>query len=63
MHCPMCWSRLIRRSKRRGLLEVTLMQILFVRPYRCVECEWRFFRWSIFHKAPRPRAHRHDHAH
>jgi hypothetical protein len=53
---------LIRRSKRRSLIELTLLPILFVHPYRCMECDWRFFRWSVLNKTTRkrhPSRHRH----
>lgn len=47
IHCPMCGSRCIRRSKRRKTVERTVLTMLLVRPFRCVECGWRFFRWSL----------------
>ena len=47
IQCPMCHSRLIRRSKRQNLVEYLLSTAVFIRPYRCVECDWRFFRWSL----------------
>ena len=50
----MCWSRLIRRSKRRSLIEVMLFP-MFVRPYRCMECDWRFFRWSVLNEGTHKR--------
>jgi hypothetical protein len=60
----MCWSRLISRSKRRSLIELTLLPLLFVRPYRCMECDWRFFRCSVLNKATHKRhSSRHRHAH
>jgi hypothetical protein len=56
MHCPMCRSRLIRRSKRRGLVEGAILPMVFVRPYRCRECGWRFFRCSIIRRLQSHRA-------
>lgn len=44
--CPDCQSDEIRRSKTRGSVE-SLLAILRIRPYRCEECDYRFFRWSI----------------
>src|ERR1700686_4099745 len=44
--CPDCQSDQIRRSKTRGSVE-SLLAFLRMRPYRCEECNYRFFRWSI----------------
>jgi hypothetical protein len=41
--CPECGSLLVRRSKRRGSLEKTLMVLLPFRPYRCQDCQFRFY--------------------
>jgi hypothetical protein len=38
----------VRRSRRKGIVEKTLLTAAFVRPFRCVECGWRFFR-PAFH--------------
>src|ERR1700753_964273 len=48
--CPACRSECVRRSRRRGLVEKTLLTAAFGRPCRCVECGWRFFRPS-FHSS------------
>ena len=40
--CPICQSRNLRRSPRRGLGEHILG--LLVLPYRCKGCSLRFFR-------------------
>jgi hypothetical protein len=42
--CPACRSGCVRRSRRRGIVEKTLLTVAFVRPFRCVECGWRFLR-------------------
>ena len=42
--CPACRSGCVRRSRRRGIVEKTLLTVAFVRPFRCVECGWRFYR-------------------
>jgi hypothetical protein len=45
--CPACRSGCVRRSRRKGMLERTLLTVAFVRPFRCVECGWRFLRPSL----------------
>jgi predicted Zn-ribbon and HTH transcriptional regulator len=47
MNCPRCHSERVRRSKRKGILERRILSMLFVRPFRCGSCGYRFFRWSI----------------
>ena len=50
MHeCPRCHSEQIRRSKRRGLVELGLLSIIGLKPFRCVDCYHRFFRWPVKH--------------
>jgi predicted Zn-ribbon and HTH transcriptional regulator len=46
IRCPCCQSDQIHRSKTKGILE-RVSTIIFVRPYRCVDCDYRFFRWSL----------------
>ena len=46
IYCPKCSSLCVRRSRRRRIVERTVLTALLVRPFRCVECGWRFFRWS-----------------
>jgi hypothetical protein len=41
--CPACQSPCVRRSRRNGMLERTVLTASFVRPFRCVECGWRFY--------------------
>jgi hypothetical protein len=48
--CPACRSGCVRRSRRKGIVEKTLLTVALVRPFRCVECGWRFFRPS-FHRS------------
>ena len=45
--CPACRSGCVRRSRRKGIVEKTLLTAAFVKPFRCVECGWRFLRPSI----------------
>jgi hypothetical protein len=42
--CPNCKSGSAYRSRRRGRLEFFLHYFLFTSPYRCKECEQRYFR-------------------
>jgi hypothetical protein len=41
--CPHCHSKTIRRSKRRGLFELSLLSVIPVRPFRCDDCDRRFY--------------------
>jgi hypothetical protein len=34
----------MHRSRRRGVLEKVLCGVLPIHPYRCDECDYRFFR-------------------
>jgi hypothetical protein len=45
--CPVCGSKRVNRSKRRGLTEKTLLSLIFIKPFRCEACDSRFFRSSI----------------
>lgn len=47
--CPDCQSDLTRRSRTRGVVE-SLLAFLGIRPHRCEECDYRFFRWAVQHK-------------
>jgi len=47
MNCPCRLSEHIRRSRRKGIIERGILAMLFVRPFRCGRCEYRFFRGSI----------------
>jgi len=48
--CPGCQSDLTHRSRTRGILE-SLLVFLRIRPYRCDECDCRFFRWRAQRKS------------
>jgi hypothetical protein len=48
-HCPHCHSKNISKSKRRGLLESMVLKLVNVRPYRCLACDSRFYRWAAQH--------------
>jgi ribosomal protein L37AE/L43A len=41
--CPRCERKAVRRSKRRGVIESTLLSLIRVRPFRCMDCDRRFY--------------------
>ena len=41
--CPRCGGTNVRRSHRKGLFERAILSLLHLRPYRCEECDKRFF--------------------
>jgi hypothetical protein len=47
LSCPLCHSKRIHRSKRKGLIERAILAIIFIRPFRCERCDYRFFRRSL----------------
>lgn len=53
-HCPLCKSKHIGRSRRRGFIEAMLFKLANVRPYRCQSCDLRFFRWVAIHRRSTP---------
>jgi hypothetical protein len=56
--CPQCASASIRRSRRNGLLERVLHNVLFVSPYRCNACDKRYYRLRLpVHSAEKPPRH------
>ena len=46
INCPSCQGQRIHRSKTKGVLESGLLAMIFVRPFRCEKCDYRFFRWK-----------------
>lgn len=40
--CPDCQSNEIRRSRRRGIIEMAVLPLLLLRPFRCKKCGCRF---------------------
>jgi DNA polymerase II large subunit len=42
--CPYCGGSEIFRSHRRGAVEKYLLRAIRVRPFRCVDCDARFYR-------------------
>jgi hypothetical protein len=53
-HCPLCKSKYIGRSRRRGFIESMLFKLVNVRPYRCQSCDLRFFRWAAIRRRTTP---------
>jgi len=53
--CPNCGSLLTHRSRKKGILEYVLSTTILVHPFRCDECDSRFFRWSLREKPGPPR--------
>jgi hypothetical protein len=45
--CPNCDSARVHLSRRKGLLEKGILAMIFIRPFRCEECDGRFFRWCF----------------
>jgi hypothetical protein len=41
--CPHCQRKAIRRSKRRGMFDVTVLSVIPMRPFRCEDCDQRFY--------------------
>lgn len=44
--CPNCHCAAVRRSHRVGLLERVVLNALSVHPYRCIDCDKRFYRYD-----------------
>ncbi|HTP44259.1 MAG TPA: hypothetical protein VMJ13_06820 [Candidatus Acidoferrum sp.] len=41
--CPHCNSDEVYRSHRRGTVEKYILRVVGVRPYRCANCDARFY--------------------
>jgi hypothetical protein len=46
MNCPNCFSEECKRSHREGFIDF-LIGVSGLRPWRCRDCETRFFAWSV----------------
>jgi hypothetical protein len=46
--CPRCGGKSIRRSHRVGFMERCLLRMSSVRPYRCLDCDRRFYLYDGF---------------
>jgi hypothetical protein len=42
--CPNCGSATAYRSRRIGAIEFLLHYVFFTSPYRCKDCEYRYYR-------------------
>jgi hypothetical protein len=51
--CPNCESSMIRRSMRRGFVERVFLRLTLVWPYRCDDCDLRF--WGFQRQVPAQR--------
>jgi len=47
VNCPFCQSKRIYPSRRRGIIERSFLTMVCVRPFRCENCDFRFYRWSL----------------
>ena len=47
--CPSCGCIEVRRSAKKTLFEATLLPFLLARPFRCENCNYRFY-GSVFRK-------------
>ena len=47
--CPSCGCIEVRRSAKKNLFEATLLRFLLARPFRCENCNYRFY-GSVFRK-------------
>ncbi len=45
--CPQCRSERIHQSRRKGIIERRILTLIFVRPFRCERCDYRFFRRTL----------------
>jgi transposase-like protein len=43
MTCPSCHSQELHRSRAQGFYERFVLRVLRKYPYRCDECDFRFF--------------------
>lgn len=41
--CPLCGSSSLRRSRRKTLIEKILLPLFGRLPYRCEQCDHRFY--------------------
>jgi hypothetical protein len=41
--CPSCGSRDVHRCRKRTLLEVWILPLILIRPFRCMGCYQRYY--------------------
>jgi hypothetical protein len=49
-NCPQCEGSAIRRTTRRGFVEQVFLRLTLVWPYRCDDCDTRF--WGFRRQLP-----------
>jgi len=49
--CPVCESSSVRRSRRTGFVERIWFRLAFVWPYRCDDCDSRFWGFQRCYQA------------
>jgi hypothetical protein len=54
--CPRCHGKSVHRSHRRGAVERVVCALLLISPFRCDDCDHRYFR---FRPVRETQAHRH----
>lgn len=54
--CPYCSSVEINRSHRRGAIERYFFRAIGMRPYRCSDCDARFYAFAGPHEETAPKA-------
>src|SRR5205809_2562245 len=59
VQCPRCGSQSVRRSSRVGAFE-RLISVLYVYPFRCQRCTFRFRRLNWGHRYPNSKGDRRD---
>ena len=43
--CPRCQGESVHRSHRRGMVERVVCALLLISPFRCEDCDYRYFRF------------------
>lgn len=57
--CPNCGSSTAYRSRRIGAMEFVLHYVFFTSPYRCKDCEHRYYRSRRTHPPIDKPTHQH----
>jgi hypothetical protein len=61
--CPCCGSEEVTRSRRQGFFERSVLGMTSIRPYRCIDCDTRYYGRRHYENTARPlhfsAAHRH----
>lgn len=50
--CPNCYSLDVHRSRAQSFLELFVLPVVFLRPYRCGQCEHRYYGGVVSKKYP-----------